>query len=1147
MAIDAIERVLNREIVRPRRLENVFIATRGEIAASMVETIVNRNKDRSLEEQTHFVVPMTFSDGNPIAARMVDAHPDIGTKIEIGGYSADENYLDEDLIITTALGNGCDSIFLGYGFLSEKAEFVKRCEQAGLQVIGATSKAIEATGNKIEARKHALKVRVDGFERVPVIPGTEDLERIEDAIAAVNDPDKKIGYPAVLKDPDTGGGDGVIFVNNQQELEQGYAKLKQNPNNKQIFLEKYIKNAVHIEIQIVADRFNTVVSLGERDCTVQRKGQKIIEESPTPRVRPHVVKQYEAFAKAMAKSIHYVGAGTWEFIVDMDNLDENGDPKGYFMEVNPRVQVEREVTHMRTGIDILDTMITIAEGRRLPFTQADIQPSGVVLQGRMYAEDPYNAYQQGEGYASVLRYPVGRDELVRAAIEEGDELTLEYDPTILLRLARDPVREGARLKLLRGLSATELVGLVSNRTLLTEILASREFEEAKGINTVWVDSWGPRRFNQQAFDLNEFIGAGVFRTFEPSILFDWTKLPQDEVVLKKRKDKDGKDVLVPVSYFQEMADLLRKHGTTKASQFGIHELKGLRYVLYTLNYGIRAGTLGVQEGIDFREACRLAHVTGLPLGSVVSTAGADQCQNQLALFSMGASEDALDEFGVDYLFNIDTGFVFGGGPASMLRQATFKIATKGRSHIGLAGPRATLLTIDPEWKGGTVDETYQALQEALGVTPHEPATLFEDRMEHILVNNLSEAADKAAHLLHSCKTGQMIVDPNYVYAPQEAIAYSHPGLAIRFDQPGQFTRSSWGSFGARLWHKFRSSSSLPKVELVGQNLTNHQREIILDQPERPTAADLIDTKSGLFKDAVFLSTPPEHTVEKIGNFKTEVEQYPPIIAAKVRFEKASLDNSGNPIAVNEDIFVIAQQVQRVIENGKLFRRYRAQRPCDWEYVLDMLSYAKRRAYPVLTMVDTQGASGAPQDERGNQLQRISDVINETNKYPYYLIALLLGRNGSGGGHALFRKFNNAAVLEHTISSVAEWIFKFGIRRGIWINAGSTKEELEEFIAYKNQHEDANAFGMVKMRLADSMIAEGPAANPDDPNSLPGAHNDPRIIVEGMSNWMVSTLHQGLVLPAGEAGVIPDRRQRIRDVYDLFTIPNPAFASNPIVF
>ncbi len=1145
--MQVFDRLVGRERVSRKPIRNIFIANRGEIAASMVQTIIRRNEGSPPNRQISFVVPQTFSDANPIAARLVDAHPDHGSLIEIGGYGADESYLNQDLVLNTAIANGSDAIFLGYGLLAEKDEFVRKCEQAGIRVLGPSARAMELTGNKIKAREKAMDVKMPGTNHnIPTVPGTGNLPEIKDALRAVGiigpnerPPRNKIDFPVVVKDPDSGGGDGVALnVRNQQELEEAYTRMRRRPENKQVFIEKFIQNPAHIEIQIIADAYGNVVSLGERDCTIQRKSQKIIEESPSPRVSPSVVSKMEAASKAFAKAINYRGVGTWEFIVDMDDIDpETGEPKWYFMEVNPRVQVERTISEMRTGVDILDTIISIGEGAKLPFKQEDIKPEGVVIQTRHYAEDPNNNYAQSEGAISRLRYPQEPNEIIRAAVEEGDTLSIEYDPTLLLRIVRASTREAATAQQIRGLSATELLGVLSNRTQLITILNSPEFSDPKSINTTWVDrTWG-HEVKGDMTDLDRYINEGTFLPIESDTLFDFSKLLQDQEVEKRKRGGEGTEIK---KYSQEIADWIEKYGTSKSSKIGIHTLHGLRYVLFALDYKIRAGTLGGQEGLDWRQACRLASEYNLPLISWSETGGADQGQNNFALFQMGAGEDALNEFNPDYLADVSNGLVFGAFPAAVSPQAKLKIMTrkatgpKGEfdSRKGITGPRMTINTIDPGFEGGSLEEMYEAIKEAIGVMPHHPSTLLEDRMVHILTDDAVEAADKVAHILHSTKTPQMIADPNIVFVPTEKIAYADPHLTIRFDRPDQHATAWGGTFGARLLHKFRHRGELPSSALRGRELTNEARLAILNEAERPTAADLVDTKSGLFSDVVFLSTPPHHTVDSEGGQTTEIEQYLPTFAAITTFE-------------GQDLFVLAHQSSRVIENGQLRREFRAQRPEDWEYLMDMLSYARSRKYPVLNLAGTKGASGAPQDERKDQLKAVSQLIHETNTYPDYMASILLDYGGSGGVHTLFRRLNRAGALEHAVSSVADWIVMLQIRSGRWIDPQVAKpEDVATFYKFVNQHKDANAFGLRQMRLIDEIIAEGPALTE---GGLLGAHNDPRVVVEGMRGFIRTALAEAATLRPGdgEGSVINHRRSRIKEIRDNFSKQNPSYRSPQI--
>ncbi|MEK7499705.1 MAG: biotin carboxylase N-terminal domain-containing protein, partial [Patescibacteria group bacterium] len=289
------------EVITP--INKLLIANRGEIAVRAARACQERGITA--------VIPYSLEDSQTLIARMADEQE--GWELApIGGVSADESYANPEKILDEAKFRGCDAIFLGYGFLSEDAAFIRHCQEAKIRVLAPPASVMELTGNKIRARETAKKVKIGRLAHIPVLEGTGNLATFQDASREA----PQLTYPVMLKDPDTGGGMGNLVAHNREELERTYQQLRLRPGNKEVFMERFIQNAAHIEVQIAADRYGNVVSLGERDCTMQRRHQKIVEESPAPGISRHLREVIQTAAVNFARDINYQGVGTWEFIFD---------------------------------------------------------------------------------------------------------------------------------------------------------------------------------------------------------------------------------------------------------------------------------------------------------------------------------------------------------------------------------------------------------------------------------------------------------------------------------------------------------------------------------------------------------------------------------------------------------------------------------------------------------------------------------------------------------------------------------------------------------------------------------------------------------------------------------------------------------------
>ncbi len=1059
------EKLATAEHIKPIR--KMFIAQRGEIAFRAARACAKKGVPA--------VIPYTFSDSNPLASELAEKLKDSGWELAaLGGTSANENFTNPRNLIQTMKLHDCDAVFLGYGFLSEDSDFVRMCEEEGIRVLAPPSSVMEKTGNKISAREIAKRVKIGLRSSIPVLEGSENLPNFEQAHRAAD----RLGYPVMLKDPDLGGGKGNIVARNDKELESAYTRLKSRRENKEVFLERYVEHAVHVEVQIAADKYGNIVSLGERDCTLQRKSQKVIEESPSPHISNRTRQILQLAATRFAKTVGYQGVGTWEFLVDLDRKGRNGDPAWYFMEINPRIQVEHPVTEEQTRIDIVDLMIDIAEGKSLPFAQKDIIPQGHTIEARVYAENPNRGFTESFGTLSVLSNPEVEGVRIEPALREGDTLSFSYDTTLFKAIAHGSDRETARQKLVRLLSGSEIVGVSSNLHFLIELLATSQFQEGK-VTTSFVEDWWKKRLRDRVHSIEEFINGGTFTEYPFSQEYNPALLPQTSTVIKR---EDGSKI----TYADHLERLRREKGTTCAAKYGIQERDGVRWVLYTLDYSINAGTLGPQEGNILIDASKLANQENLVLVTLISTGGVDNWTNALGLHQMGLSVAAVTEkYPPRTHINVSHGPFFGGVPASFAGIPDWQIMVDSeQSYGGLAGillvARGMGINIPEGTKAPEIYEILTKMDER-NKALHTPISHYQAGNVDTLVSSLGEASNRVTHLIHNLHHKEAITDPNRVYQPNEQIAFLQGSSeAIRPDRSGSHF-PVWFSPVSRVREQLLKISTHSGREEV-RELTNYERWKIIHEVDRPTAADLLDTRFGMFDDSTLLNGPILH----IGND----EWYPSIIGAVCRIEDLRL-------------LVVAQQTSRTIDEvtKKLGKKYVAQKPEDWESLEDFVfGIGLKNRLPVLFIGDTEGASADPDAEIRGQMRKIARTQKITNSYPFPTAALLLGFGGSGGVETIFRPMDGVAVAENSLLFVADPRPKSWIQGGHWLD--DTTEEFKNFI---NGEETARAETLVQMGLADYIIKEG----------LGGAHRNSRLFARNARDWAYSTFSPLLPLSKGE--------------------------------
>jgi propionyl-CoA carboxylase alpha chain len=429
-------------------MKRILVANRGEIARRVFRTA------RAMGIETVAV----YSEPDTDAPFVREA--DIS--IPLRGATSAETYLDVEQILDAVRRSGADAVHPGYGFLSENAGFAEAMGAAGVTWIGPTPESIRAMALKVEAKRLASSAGV------PLVPGAELGDGV-DAVAVA----AEVGYPLLVKASAGGGGKGMRIVERPEDLDDALESARREAQasfgDPTVFLERYLTESRHVEVQVFGDTHGNVVHLGERECSIQRRHQKIVEESPSPGLAPHLAEPMYAAAVSLASSIGYVGAGTVEFIV----AGEGDAQEFYFLEMNTRLQVEHPVTEMVTGLDLVEWQIRVARGELLPRTQGEIAPCGHAIEVRLYAEDPSRGYLPNTGTLECFEVPGG----VRtdSGVESGSIVSAYYDPMLAKVIAQAADRPTAAAQLARALRASRIHGLVTNRESLIAILQSPRF------------------------------------------------------------------------------------------------------------------------------------------------------------------------------------------------------------------------------------------------------------------------------------------------------------------------------------------------------------------------------------------------------------------------------------------------------------------------------------------------------------------------------------------------------------------------------------------------------------------------------------------------------------------------------------------------
>jgi acetyl-CoA carboxylase, biotin carboxylase subunit len=468
--------------------KRILIANRGEIAVRIIRAC----REMGIES----VVVFSDVDRKALHVRKADY------AYHIGPATASESYLNVEKILDIARRSQSEAIHPGYGFLSENANFARACRDAGLKFIGPSPESMEMMGSKTRARQNMKRAGV------PFVPGSErslDLDAMERLA-------EQIGYPIMLKAAAGGGGKGMRMVSEPAELRSAYenarSEAQRSFGDNEVYIEKFIANPRHIEMQIFGDEHGNVVYLGERECSVQRRHQKVLEESPSPIVDADMRRRMGEIAVRVGKAANYFNAGTVEFLVDRDR-------NFYFLEMNTRLQVEHPVTEFVTGLDLVHLQMHIAAGEKLPFRQEDIRLRGHAIECRIYAEDPDNHYFPSPGQITRLISPSGPGIRRDSGMYEGWTVPIEYDPLLAKLVGYGENREQTINRLLRALYEYFVGGIKTNISLFRRILKDPDFR-AGDIDTGFLDRLLTKPSNETDVrrPIIAAIGAAIFATSE---------------------------------------------------------------------------------------------------------------------------------------------------------------------------------------------------------------------------------------------------------------------------------------------------------------------------------------------------------------------------------------------------------------------------------------------------------------------------------------------------------------------------------------------------------------------------------------------------------------------------------------------------------
>ena len=527
----------------------ILIANRGEIACRVIKTA------KRMGIKT--VAIHSEADSNSTHVILADE------SINIGGLTSQESYLDINKIVDAVKKTNSDAVHPGYGFLSENRNFAEKIENIGKVFVGPPLDAISIMGDKIRSKKIAKEANVS------IIPGNLDsIKNINDAKKEA----KVIGYPVIIKASAGGGGKGMRVVSKEKDLDQSYNsainEAKSSFGDERVFIEKYIQNPRHIEIQILGDKFGNYIHLGERECSIQRRHQKVIEEAPSPFVDINLRELMAEQSINLSKLVGYFSAGTVEFVVD-------NSKNFYFLEMNTRLQVEHPVTELITGIDIVELMIKISADEKLPITQENIQFNGAAIEARIYAEDSKRNFLPSIGRLTRYIEPVGKNIRLDSGVVEGSEISMYYDPMISKLCVHSETREKSINLMTMALDRYLINGVNTNKDFLSNIIQNNSFKKAD-FSTNFISEFYPDGYDSENKDnklTDEVILIATFihykyllraasisnqvKGFQRLIPNDWNVITEDEKYITKityNSYNKNYDIILNKKYFKIKSD-----------------------------------------------------------------------------------------------------------------------------------------------------------------------------------------------------------------------------------------------------------------------------------------------------------------------------------------------------------------------------------------------------------------------------------------------------------------------------------------------------------------------------------------------------------------------------------------------------------------
>jgi acetyl-CoA carboxylase biotin carboxylase subunit len=442
-------------------MRRVLIANRGEIALRVVRAC--------FDEELESVLAASVADRESLAAELADQ------VVVIGPAPATESYLSVDRVLAAAKASGCDALHPGYGFLSERAELAEACEEEGIAFVGPPADVMRRAGDKMSARAVAKEAGI------PVGQGSDGLENLKQAIAAAT----TAGYPLMLKASAGGGGRGMAIVEAPDDLERRFQSARSEAlqafGDDRVYLERYVARARHVEVQVLADSHGNAIHLGERDCSCQRRHQKLVEEAPATGLDPDLAERIRAAAVDLARALDYRGAGTVEFLLDTERAEF------VFLEVNARVQVEHPVSEMVTGVDIVREQLRIAAGQPLSVTQDEVEISGHAVECRINAEDPRHGFIPSPGLITEWAPPAASEIRIDSHCRRGDSVPPYYDSLLAKVIAHASDRESALRLMARGLERFQIGGIKTTAPLLHDIVSDPAFLDSP-VTTRWLES-----------------------------------------------------------------------------------------------------------------------------------------------------------------------------------------------------------------------------------------------------------------------------------------------------------------------------------------------------------------------------------------------------------------------------------------------------------------------------------------------------------------------------------------------------------------------------------------------------------------------------------------------------------------------------------